>query len=539
MLFHSEAKNQKLSVRLLGINVTPEQAVRKGVKLSKWSKIEGALIALDTLGGNAPKWSHFLELTENERIQIYNKSAYGLVFVPIGGRWFAIAFGMAHLKLELSVFEPDFGLRVVLNVVDPKQLKSADIRTPDENTITRRSQSSRGSDQSVFSIDVERDLIRGLAGTPKDFSFGTYVAGTDGLTITLKADVKNLAAICLEIFNAYKRTDYQKDFKWVDQIRHERDHKKIAALDALLMGAFDKAVKSGVNDSLYLAFPIIYDPEKMNKLRYKGFRSKEIYNDLEISGYLEALSNRDKKEFTLEDLESHSVFEVDDQGHDCGQSWKIRDCAVFETDLGGEKYVISGGRWYQIENNLAKEVQAFFKSSPKIDLPNALISENEETYNARIAKEKAETLLCLDRQLIKPTGASTYIEVCDFFNIHKQIIHIKDKTSSSRLSHLFNQGTVSARVLTMDPLSRDFLLARIHEVQAKTGQVGFDSVFPPSTENFYRNEFTVVYAVIASGSHPKLPFFSLVSFRQAAREIQALGFNYAFSWIYRPKVSDK
>ena len=530
--------NQKLSIRLLAAGITPEQAIRKGVTLTKWSKIEGALIALDTLGGSAPKWSRFLDLSEEEKQKIHNRSAYGLVFVPTGGRWFAVAFGMAHVKLEPDAFEQDFGLRVVLNAVDPKQLRSADIRTPDENTLSRRSQTSRGSDQTAFAIDIEKDLVRGLAGTPKDLKFGTYVAGTDSLTITRRADVKSLIAICQEVLGTYTKKDYLTDFSWIDQIRHERDKKKIDALDAKLIEAIDDAVKNKISGSLYLAFPVIYDPEKLNKFRYKGFRSRDTYTDLEMGGYLDALTKRGKNQFTAEDLETHTVYEVDDDGNDCGGYWKIRDCAVFETDINGEKYVISSGRWYQIEKNLANDVQAFFNEAPMITLPDALEDENEETYNDRIAKKHTSNLLCLDRKLIKPPGASTLIEPCDFFNHQKYLIHIKDKTSSSRLSHLFNQGTVSARVLATEPISRDLIRAKILEVQSETGQTGFEVVFPDSTADFYRDQFTVVYAVITSGKKPNLPFFSLVTFRQAAKEITALGFKYAFCWIRRSNAVD-
>jgi hypothetical protein len=41
----------------------------------------------------------------------------------------------------------------------------------------------------------------------------------------------------------------------------------------------------------------------------------------------------------------------------------------------------------------------------------------------------------------------------------------------------------------------------------------------------------VVYAVLATGSIARLPFFSLIAFRQAARELQALGYKYAFAWV--------
>ena len=47
----------------------------------------------------------------------------------------------------------------------------------------------------------------------------------------------------------------------------------------------------------------------------------------------------------------------------------------------------------------------------------------------------------------------------------------------------------------------------------------------------------IVYAVICSGvgaGTNRLPFFSLVTFRQAANELRALGYKCAFAWIAKP-----
>ena len=55
---------QKLSIRLLREGLAPADAVREGVDLTQWDKLAGAMIALDTLGGGAPKWARFLELSE-------------------------------------------------------------------------------------------------------------------------------------------------------------------------------------------------------------------------------------------------------------------------------------------------------------------------------------------------------------------------------------------------------------------------------------------------------------------------------------------
>lgn len=532
------SNTQKLSIRLLRNGLTPTDAVREGVDLAEWPKLEGALIALDTLGGGAPKWARFLELSEEEKKKVFNHTAFGLVFIQATGRWFAVSFGMGHVKLDPAAFEQDFGLRVVLNAVDPKQLKSADVRTPDENTLSRRTQTSRGSDQTAFAIDIERDLVRGLAGTPKEAGFGSYVAGTDGLTLNRKLEIAELAQACGEAYAIYQKTDYKTDFGWIDQIRHIRDNALIENLDAKLVEALAKAVDDGETEGVHLAFPVIYDPEKSSLIRYKGFRSWQLYADLDLPGYLDALKEREKTGYTDEDLRNHTVHEVDDDGRDCGGKWKLRECIVFETELDGSTYVLSGGRWYQIDQDLAKEVQEYFDKTTKVDLPKAEADETEEKYNKRVAGLDAD-IICLDRRLIKPTGATTKIEACDFLGRGREIIHIKDKTSSSRLSHLFSQGTVSARVLAIDPPSRDKVRAEVTAVQAETGQTGYEDIIPKGEEDFTRSDFTVVYGVIVASDKPRLPFFSLVSFRQAARDLDALGYKHAFAWIEKPKSGAK
>jgi len=528
----------KLSIRLLKEDLNPEDGLRDGIALEVWPNVEGGKIALGTMGGGDPKWSNFLDLSKEQKSKVKNLTSFGLVFVPVSGRWFAVSFGMGHVKLDPSKFVQDFGLKVVLNAVDPKQLKSADVRTPDENTLQRRSQTSRGSDQTAFSIDVERDIVRGLAGTPKDETFAVRVAGTDSLSMDRKMDVGDLAQACADAYAMYAKIDYQNDFKWIDQIKHEREKEIIEKLEDALISAIDAVVKGATVDNLFLAFPIIYDPEKTASILYKGFRSNLFYPDLNFFSYLDAMKKRSKTEYTRHDFETHTVHEVDDQGKDCGGRWKISDCLVFEVELDGKTYVLSAGRWYRIDDDLAKDVQDFFDKAPRVTLPAAQAGENEEICNARLKKDELD-YLCLDRKLITPTGASSTIEVCDFLTKDKRLVHVKDKTSSSRLSHLFSQGTVSGRVLVLDGPARDKIKERVKQVEGETGQTGFMGVIPDASTKFQASDFTVVFAVLSVGDKPKLPFFSLVTFRQAVRDLSVPGFNYAFAWIEKPVAEPK
>ena len=152
---------RKLTMRLLRLDSTPEESLRpRASPLQEWQRIPGSRLSFGNIGGDPPEWSKFLELSADERRALRNRSTYALLFIPVDDRWFCITFGMGHVKLDTSSIENNFGLRVALNELDPDQLRSIDIRKPDSNTLMRRSQTSRGSEQSIFGIDTDQDIVR-------------------------------------------------------------------------------------------------------------------------------------------------------------------------------------------------------------------------------------------------------------------------------------------------------------------------------------------------------------------------------------------
>ena len=412
----SPTKTWKLSLRLLRSDLSPPDALRAGVELEDWAKLPDSRIAFGNLGDNSPEWTAFLELPEEEQRRLRNKSTYALVFIKVRDRWSCITFGMGHVKLVLSCFENNFGLRVALNEVDPADLRSVDVRTPDSNTVMRRSQSSRGSDQSIFGIDVHQDILRVLAGKAKNTTFAKRLAGADALTLHRKATLQDLPGICADAYEKSQENTYKEYFGWIDQIAHVRDQMLVDELESRLVVAVTAALQGEVMESLHLAFPEIYDPEQVWDVKYRGFRSKISYSDLELSGYVEALREQGIDEYSRDYLSRHKVHEVDDRGQDCGRHWMIGMCIGCEVRSNGELYVLSGGKWYAIDPNLAAQVTTAFLRLPKIQMPTAGRNEKEPKYNKRVGGKGAE-LLCMDRRNIRATGAATPIEVCDLLAV--------------------------------------------------------------------------------------------------------------------------
>lgn len=249
-------KTQNLSIRLLRPDVKPEDSVRKGVQLADWLQFEGAKIATGSVGGNPPSWADFLVLPADHKNSLFQKFAFGLVFLFVDDRWFAISFGLGHSKIDPSAFEQDFGLKVVLNTVDHTKLRSADLRTPDANTVSRRSQTSRGSEQAAFDIDPERDIVRGLLGEPKDKTFATKVSGGDALSLRRKVNLNQLPDLCSRALTFYGADNYKQQFGWIDQIRHVRDEALIEKLEIELVEALSQALAADppASDDIHLAY---------------------------------------------------------------------------------------------------------------------------------------------------------------------------------------------------------------------------------------------------------------------------------------------
>ena len=141
-------------------------------------------------------------------------SSSAVLSVESSGRLFAVTFGQGRYLLDTEAFENDFGLRVVLNTVAPDQLKSVDARTIEETTLHTRRDVSRESPFSAFALDVSRDLLRAVTGTPTDTSLAHRMTGADSLGIETRTQIPELPGLLADLLVASKDTAYKTNFEF-------------------------------------------------------------------------------------------------------------------------------------------------------------------------------------------------------------------------------------------------------------------------------------------------------------------------------------
>jgi uncharacterized protein (TIGR04141 family) len=239
-------KLRPLSIFLIKEAITDYAAATRDPAQLAWVDLKPSIgfrgrLAVALSGSSRPAWADFLapHLADLSAIDgLANSSTAALLFVQSKSRTLALAFGHGRHLLDPGAYEQEFGLRVVLNTVDPGRLRSVDARTIDELTIHTRRDVSRGSTFGVFGLDVTRELVRAVSGPPRDESLGERATGADALNLVTRAPITELSALGGRLVEAASSTDYRDRFGWIDNLRPIRDPIRIAALDAQLLDEF-------------------------------------------------------------------------------------------------------------------------------------------------------------------------------------------------------------------------------------------------------------------------------------------------------------
>lgn len=521
----------KLNIKLLKDNYSIEQSLKRdhGLTQSRWIYDNNITLYSEDKFSGQSSWKSFINQGVDEPVFSLSSSiSSALIFVKLESKILVLSFGMGHAKLKENCYVKDFGLKVVLNSVVHNTIKSLDLKTHDEITVNKRVQTSKKADVSAFGVDTERDMLKEITGTPISENFAKEITGKHALTISCDITPSNMYNKCIEVYDAYINGGYETHFKWIDNIRAVEDKDLIDLLDnKLFIDLYDCVINGNAID-LHLSPPDIIDYSSFGAIGYKGFRSKKEFDIMDIDDYISELKRLSVDFENINEIKNHRVAEKQDSHFI--DKWKVYECFVYETVHLTNKYVLTDGQWYAIDRSLVDEVENYLnRLTLHSFLPDAKQDDNEETYNQDLESSHATSLICFDRKLISLDGWSSSIEACDFFSKDLQFIHIKDEASSSKLSHLFNQGLVSAEAYLRE---KDF--RKEFKKKARNMNRSIAKMIPDIRIKPERDDFEIIYAVMRKpykdGSYG-LPFFSKVTLRNASKRLEDLGYKVGFSWI--------
>lgn len=475
---------------------------------------------------SVPAWVKFVQPILADDFGLASTSVSGLLLLRASERLFAVTFGYGRSLLDMSKIEFQFGLRVALNLVDAGHLRSLDTKTFDDIVVSTNTQTSKSAELPAFGVDVSVDILRAVTGEPRDNSTVKRASGSDALVLNVDLEIEQLPKLCASMLTAFADTRYKSDFEWIDQLAIVRDDKLLNQLDNLLVDD----LRSGDASSSHLAAPENINWEDIDVFLIGGTRGQE-YSELDLEDYLLHLGPK-KVSISASTLRSRRVSVRYSRTGGTDQKWPLYRCIVAEQRIGEDLYVLIEGRWFAASQTLVEEVDRFVNG---IDLPTSTLSdaihgEVEKSYNRRIADSSNGSLLNLDARIKRPGGAASGIEFCDLLSDTGELIHVKRKSASSTLSHLFAQGSVSATSFVNDGAFRDEVRKEIPNLVDSADRKKWLELIPDSRSNVDRSLYSVTYAVVANSRREKndwLPFFSKLNLMHHAHQIRNLGLKLA------------
>lgn len=517
-----------------------------------------------------PDWLEFVnQLAKEPQTLEKNTTNSAVLVLKVEERLFAFTFGYGRFFVDMAMVERGFGLKVALNVIDPTLLRTMDYNKYEEVVVNTRRQVSRGSSQRIFEIDIDTEFLRNIGGRVKeDEDLASSVNGSDAVIINLKDSVgkTNIVGVCSRLLELYQEDDYKEAFDWVDHILTINDTARIETLDMRLLDV----IKDKQFEDFHMAPPGIINWEDFDGITFSTAPDDaDPKLDPEAEDYIDSLE--ELTNLTVEDLKKHAVKVKSTDTGEWKNEWAVYECIVFETTIGNDYFVLHEGKWFQMEKKFADKLNQDIDniSKPEIDLPDAPPEEDDEVFN-RFSEDndrikthhegyyneyvgcKNDDMITLDRRNVKPTDSSSPIEFCDILRLKKeeedgssvQFVHVKPGTSSSKLSHLFKQGSVSAELFLGDGKLRD----RVKEIikndpifenldhwtdDDKKAERDLNKreklagLIPKSDKKVDRDKYEVVYCIISNkpdiGWPQNLPFFSKVSLRKEKRNIERMG----------------
>lgn len=471
---------------------------------------------------NVPDWKTTLEKLTTKTINISsNSSNKAVVVFKHSKRYFSVVYGYGRSMLEDGSIETNFGLIVAANLIDPQKIRSLNSMTIEDTVVDTQKQSMFYSNQADLQVDVNKEILKSVSGAPRLESEARFLVGTDSLTATRKMKIEDIKESIKFYYGAYKKNDYKKNgFAWLDNVKKEKDKKIIEKLD-------QKLVFSVLNESdrIIIGPNRIMDWENISGLFFIG-NGKVDFDDLDMTlnyeGYLEKFkTNID----VLAKLKRDKIMAFTDTEEEFMIS-KVYDGIIYELVFEEKKYLLCNGDWFKVNKDFYEEIKEKISSCPicSIQLPELKIGEREGDYNKRMCDSNEEFALLDSENYNVPGYAYSKIEPCDILTKDNKFIHVKKNDSSSKLSHLFSQGTVSAQLLSSDPKFRKHIN---NKVKKKLGP----TFLKASGQN---QDYEVVYAIVDKRKRELfeiLPFFSMVSLAQSLEQLKQMQYKHSLMKI--------
>jgi len=467
-----------------------------------------------------------------------NQTSGASLFIQADTRIFAINFGtMGRFNVQWDAIDRNFGIYTAnkfLNCDESSTLKSAHSRVNETNPVNKQRQyGAEISNNQLFLTMEDNEALRELTVFNRGSDDIRRIIGKYGsLNVQFVFDeseipcIKRLPAKLKKILDIY-RSVTKDDVKLLFKGLFPLNEQEAQELDLELSNQLTNSP-----DSFFLFEPEIdFDLSLVSKFKIKTDNGDSEKDELLLSNYLQLVANPQK-----ENLKDDSILVLDEDDKQI-KEWSVFECLYGEIERSGTNYILSHGEWFEIAKDRYERIvekvdeivdRVFQVPDDVKDQTKAEIAtiqqagqtqkiNKENIFNSKFCNHLGGVLFDEGRR--QTTLYEDRFEICDVLTpADKTFFHVKYNYGASALSHLFNQGFVSAKSYA------EFKGEYAAKVNAHipNGQ--------PQLPND-PNDPCIHFLIINEKTADRLTFFSKMVLEDKVRTLEAMGFSVKVSWV--------
>jgi len=147
--------------------------------------VEHATLFIKKTSNKTPAYAKLFDPLVDQELFGQSVSEGAVLVLITSYAMFCISFGQGRHIIAKEKLTLDFGLKVVLNSVDPKQIRSLDKASNGKNPLNSRNQGINESNILELLFDPEEDIATSLTGSSKSTIFGgAVISGRDTFSVS-------------------------------------------------------------------------------------------------------------------------------------------------------------------------------------------------------------------------------------------------------------------------------------------------------------------------------------------------------------------
>lgn len=401
----------------------------------------------------------------------------GCIFVQTPDATYCACFGHGHLMLDTEKFEYEFGHRVSVNLVSAKSLSDLSLSTPGELSTSRQIHAAKPTRALDFNVHQARDLLRQVAGKVDDKTIAERVAGTAGLRLATKVEIKDLPSLCVRLEPYFQSADLSRL-----GITTQLMPVKNKALVAELFQTVQELFVHPPTQIFFLAPPDSVDfLDSTYELSFAG----ETYecSGLEIPAeVLQALQSSTSVVETLKKAKL-KVKSLEDETQK--KSWSALRCLSLEVSHDNRLYILLHGKFFEVDKAFAEAIEEQFNAMiiPGTTIPckyqyeEGMKGPDELSFNSLVRQSLhgSESPTHLLDQLNISLTESQKVEFCDIAQDYRgrlKVYHTKIiKGGYSDISHECRQAVGGMQIYLTKIDFRNELKRRLVECVDEDGGI--------------------------------------------------------------------